>query len=216
MYSKKRPPQVRRKLTLMRLSALLIASPLLCPPVVGGAESDSCQTPVSGRYDNTQYNFAFTVPRGHTGRNPAACGIDEHAKCICWGVHGIVIDLGRNAAVVAYADYPTEIEDPTSEKILQSFIEGLHNYGNAGDAKLQSINKANLKGRPGSKISASYTQDDVALDMEYYLFFTGEARVSIALTAPRGQLSKYRSSLAEVLRTWAWTSTTSHFSEPHS
>jgi hypothetical protein len=191
----------------MRPGALLIVSTLLWPPLVFGTESGSCQTPVSGRYDNSQYNFAFTIPSGHTGRNPAACGIDEHGKCICWSVHGIVIDVGRNAAVVAYADFPTEIEDPTSEKILRSFIEGLHNYGNAGDAKLQSINKANLKGRRGSKISASYTQDGVALDMEYYLFFTGEARVSIALTAPHGQLSQYRSPMAEVLRTWAWTST---------
>jgi hypothetical protein len=45
--------------------------------------------------------------------------------------------------------FPTEIEDPTSAKVLQSFIDGLRHYGDAGDAKLQSINEASLKGRRG-------------------------------------------------------------------
>ncbi len=183
-------------------------SPLVfvCLSGLSAANEGSCEVPAKGFYKNDNYGFSYNIPAGLSGYNGASCDIDGKGQCVCWGNHSLVVKIGENAMLGSYADSPVEIPNPTSKTILKAFLDGLHAYGTAGDAKLLSVDEATLDGRRGYTIRATYTQDGVQVDLRSSLFYANGARVEVMLIAPRGQLAKYNEFLHGVLASWKWTS----------
>jgi hypothetical protein len=191
---------------LMKPTLVIAALIVLCPPQVCGANEGSCEIPTKGRYENANYGFSYRIPEGLSGHNGATCDIDENRQCVCWGDHSLVVTLDDTAAIGSYADYPTEIDKPTAKAVLRGFLDGLHAYGNSGDAKLRSVKPVTLDGRNGHAIQFTYTQDGVPKGEICYLFYENDARITVSLITRRGQLPKYADALAGVLASWKWTS----------
>jgi hypothetical protein len=177
----------------------------VCYAVATMARSEiACPADATGVYANAQYGYRFTVPAGLKGTSQSPCTMYQ-GECTCMGDHGLNFEMGAGVTLGVFSDYAADLDDPTLGDVLLAEMNRIVGKETSPVAHITAIEAFQLKGRNGYRLEAIDTDSSTSRERIEYVFFRGQSRSIIYLSAPKGHLSEGMRALNDVLRTWAWT-----------
>jgi hypothetical protein len=189
-----------RKRSIIRMILALS----VCSAIVSMANAETaCPADATGVYANGQYGYRFTVPAGLKGTSQSPCTMYQ-GQCNCIGDHGLNFELGAGVTLGVFSDYAADLDDPTLGDVLLAEMNRIVGKETSPTAHITAIEAFQLKGRNGYRLEAIDSDSSSSRERIEYVFFTGQSRSIIYLSAPKGHLTKGMQALKDLLHTWVW------------